>query len=89
MNFLDEMGLDWEFDNSHSAEYEQMKAELERDRQVEFYNSPSAEQMRAGLERDRIAIFDFQMETMRAVGMPIQNLHPKKTEKVNWQKEGF
>ena len=51
------------------------------DRQVEFYNSPSAELMRSELER--------QVETMRAVVTPIQNLHPKKTERINWQKEGF
>lgn len=50
--------------------------------------SPEYEKMKAEFERYRA---DIQNSIIMAFNVPqsIQNLHPKKTEKVNWQEEGF
>ena len=101
MSFLNEIRFNWGFGSSElpelpeleklKAELEKLKAKLEkmkaernfrdrlRDIVSQMINAPN----------DTLFTWDFVNGHQVQRAQSIQNLHPKKTEKVNWQKEGF
>lgn len=77
-------------DSSPSVEYEKMKAELERDRANILNESRNfVAEVRDSIVMTHNVPYHAWTRQWDEPMQSTQNLHPKKTEKVNWQEEGF